>query len=244
MTSNILKRAMLLPWTPRVQFVRFKAKINIQNPAPPHPQKLIMLEFTKPIYPRPPPTVAEICQKNLDGRGEEDQIDNPYERILAKELMNWVEKSEFVALFQEISMDGETRYKEFAILKRKGIHIEKIGKQVATRAFKDTKYEVLLPLLVYHNSIAFAESPTAVATFMKLRKKIRHHILLAGIVENRFMTVAQLERFAALPDLTTARAQLVSVLNSAGSTLVSNLNTHQQTLVSNLESRIEQLKSV
>ncbi|XP_065345935.1 large ribosomal subunit protein uL10m [Cloeon dipterum] len=244
MTSNILKRAILLPWTPRVQILRFgKTKVNIQRPHPPHPSKLMMLEVTKPKFPEPPPLITEICTKSSDKNYNKEEIDNPYERILARELMESVESSEFVCIFQDLFMNGEERYNEFAILKRKGIHLQTFGKQVATRAFKGTKYEAILPLMIYHNSIAFAEKSSAVKTLMSLKKKIRHHVLIAGIVEDRLMTVSQLEKYAALPDLTMARAQLVSVLNSAGGTLVSQLNTHQQNFVSNLESRMEQLKS-
>jgi len=60
------------------------------------------------------------------------------------------------------------------------------------------------------------------------------------------MTVGQMERYAALPDLTMSRLQLVSILNGVSSPacrLVSQLNTHQQNLVTNLESRLEQLKT-
>jgi len=60
------------------------------------------------------------------------------------------------------------------------------------------------------------------------------------------MTVGQLEKYAALPDLTMARVQLVSMLGGAAGPacrLASQLNTHQQNLVTNLKSRMEQLKT-
>lgn len=47
-----------------------------------------------------------------------------------------------------------------------------------------------------------------------------------------------------LPDLQTAQASLVTVLNSASTTLVQNLTQHQMILVGHLDKHAEQLKEL
>lgn len=57
----------------------------------------------------------------------------------------------------------------------------------------------------------------------------------AAIVEGRLLSVSQLKTLSQVKDLTTARAQLVSVLNAAQSQLVSGLTYHQSSLVYGLQ---------
>lgn len=61
----------------------------------------------------------------------------------------------------------------------------------------------------------------------------------AGIVDDRFMNVKELERFSNMPDLQTAQAGLVAVMNSAAVQLTQNLTHHQQTLLGHLRKHIE-----
>jgi len=61
--------------------------------------------------------------------------------------------------------------------------MQRIGKQVAGRAFNGTKYEVILPLFVLHVSIAFAENASSVKTLLGLRKKLRHHVVVGMVTQ-------------------------------------------------------------
>lgn len=58
---------------------------------------------------------------------------------------------------------------------------------------------------------------------------------LAAVVEGRLMSFSQMQEYSELKDLTTARAQLVSVLNTAQQQLVTGLTYHQNSIVSGLE---------
>jgi len=61
----------------------------------------------------------------------------------------------------------------------------------------------------------------------------------AGIVDDRFMNVKELERYSKMPDLQTAQAGVVAVLNSAAVRLTQNLTHHQQTLLGHLRKHVE-----
>jgi len=95
-----------------------------------------MLKITSPIYKNPTPAVLTVCTKETESARVREEIvslsscnfivqhiihfysqqDNPYERILAKEFMNWVENSKFIAIFQELVMNGEERYNVIFII--------------------------------------------------------------------------------------------------------------------------------
>ena len=61
----------------------------------------------------------------------------------------------------------------------------------------------------------------------------------AGIVDNRFMSVKELERYSNMPDLQTAQAGVVAVLNSAAVQLTQNLTHQQQTLLGHSRKHVE-----
>lgn len=123
------------------------------------------------------------------------------------------------------------------------------GKEVMTAAVKGTKYEPILSLYQSHTSVAFGPDPN-VQKLLKTTKKYPKVILLgkslkkfklkikfflAAIVEDRFLSRAELDRLASLPDLQTARANLVATLNAGAQNIVKQLNQHQGQLVQHLD---------
>ena len=66
----------------------------------------------------------------------------------------------------------------------------------------------------------------------------------AGYTEGRILSRTQIEEYAKMPALDVARAQFVSILNSASSQFMRTLGTSQSVLVSQLGSRVEELKKV
>lgn len=60
---------LLLPWwQPRIQFVRFRKRINIQRPAAPHFERAKILAVCQPQFARPPENVTELCLKSLEAQ--------------------------------------------------------------------------------------------------------------------------------------------------------------------------------
>ncbi|MPC59113.1 39S ribosomal protein L10, mitochondrial [Portunus trituberculatus] len=100
-------------------------------------------------------------------------------------------------------------------------------------AFMGTKYEALLSLYK-STTCTFVGDEIAVAKLLKIQKKISSLVLLGGIVEGRFMSVQDLQRYANLPSLHTLQAQLVSILGTPAQQLSQNLSANQVELSSAL----------
>lgn len=106
-----------------------------------------------------------------------------------------------------------------------------------------TKYEAIAPLFESKNCIIFSQD-LKIPQLLKISKKSPQMTLLAGIAENRLLSRNEMVNLATLPDITTARAQFVSVLNSIGGGVVQHLQAHQTNLAGLLDSHAKQLADV
>jgi hypothetical protein len=68
---------------------------------------------------------------------------------------------------------------------------------------------------------------------------VKYVSVLAAIVDDRLMSVNELVKYSNMPDLKSAQAGLVAVLNAAAVHLTQNLTHHQQTLLGHLRKHIE-----
>lgn len=57
-----------LRWQTSLQFVRFRKRINIQRPAPPHFERAKVLSVCKPYYlnPRKGMSLTDLCEKPIE----------------------------------------------------------------------------------------------------------------------------------------------------------------------------------
>lgn len=139
-----------------------------------------------------------------------------------------------VAIFHVNSASGEEMFKITVALHQKQMHLKTYGQGIMKRAIGGTAYETLLPLFRSKYYIAFCDEAN-IGELLNIVKKAPQLILLAGIVENRLLSKNELVDLSKLPNLTTARAQFVGVLNSVGAGLVSNLQAHQSNLCNLLD---------
>lgn len=221
--------ALLQIRSPSIQLKRFRGKINIQRPREPHYERAKVIAVTNPIFKEP-----QVYKKTYTVNQKSKDIENPYEKIIAKDVLNWFNHSQLVAIFHLNSISAEDLFKVRVALHKQNMQFKAYGKRVMNLAIKDTKYENVLPLFDAKNCIVFS-TEQKLKLLMKITKKVPQMILLAGIVENRIMSRSEITQFAAMPDLTTVRAQFVGVLNSIGGGLVNNLECHQKQLVNILE---------
>ena len=211
---------------------RFRGKINIQRPRAPHYERARVLAVTQPIY-KPKP-VNEKCVKDLEVSAAKPE--NPYERIIAREVVNWFEHSQFVGIFHVNSVSQEELFKMRVELHKKNISLKSYGPKIMKMALTNTKYENTLPLFEASYCILFAPEAKNVKDVLRITKKVPQLILLAGVLENRIMSRNEITQYAAMPSLQVAQAQLCNVLNSAASGLVHNvLDAHSKQLVQILD---------
>lgn len=231
---------MLLEITsPALQFKRFRGKINIQRPRLPHYERALVNAVTTPVFARP-----TVTQKCFNWQQQEAVIqkrtENPYEKIIAKEVANWFAHSKMVAIFHVNSISAEEMFKARVAFHKQNMHLKMYGKSIIRQAVAGTGYDAILPLFDSKNCIIFSPEQK-LSQLLKICKKIPQIMLLAGIVEQRLMSKTELSNFAAMPSLEMARAQLVAVLQQAGgNNVVGTLQAHQTNLCGSLDAYVTQ----
>ncbi|XP_065093344.1 large ribosomal subunit protein uL10m [Ochlerotatus camptorhynchus] len=233
--SNFMQKALLQSRLPLVSFKRFRGKINIQRPRKPHYERARVLDLVKPVYKQPDfnaPCVdagrTQIAQK----------IENPYEKIIAREVRNWLDHSKMVAFIHLNSIKQEDFFKVQVALHRLQMNVKIYGKSIIQQAVDGTQYEPIQSLFDVKTAMIFCPDEAKIRQLLNVLKKAPQFVLLAGIIQGQFLSKNEFIGYASLPDLTTARAQLTGVLYSAGAKIVSDLECHQNQLVNVLESYV------
>lgn len=189
------------------------------------------MAVTKPILPKK--TIQEQCAA-IESKYPKIKVENPYEKIIAKEVLNWFNHSKTITIFHINSITEEELFKIRVALHKHNIQLKQYGKSIMRQAVTDSKYEVILPLFNSKNCILFGPE-NCIQQILKITKKVPQLILLAGILEERLMSKTEIVKYAAMPNLTAVRAEFCSVLNYATKNLNDNLMSHQQTLVRMLD---------
>jgi large subunit ribosomal protein L10 len=242
---------------PLIQAKRFRGKINIQRPKPVHFERARYVALTQPYFlnPNKDKKPIELCNKYEDKMIEE--VDNPFQRIIAEELRNRFNESRLVAFYHVNPMKSDQQFKAQIMFKKENMYFRTYGKKTLKLALENTKYESVLDFYVSQNVTVFSPEPE-IKKLLKLTKKfpqlvllgmnvfeqifLFHIIFLAAIFEGKFINKDEIMELNLIPNLQEAQATLVQTLNSAGSTLTQQLNSHQNTLVSQLQERIKQLE--
>ncbi|XP_011554640.3 39S ribosomal protein L10, mitochondrial [Plutella xylostella] len=220
---------------------RFRGKINIQKPRPAHYDKQLLLDLTQPVYrtPKHEKTEISLCTKGVS-KWNKAEIDNPFERILAKECLDWFNTSKMVVFLHMNSINMEDKLPIYASLKRNKMTMRRYGKKIISMATTGTRYEAVQHLFVSQQELIFGQ-PEDIGKLLKILKKAPQMVVLVGIIEDRLMSKNELMEFSQLPNIDVARSQLCSVLQSAGSSIVGQLQQSQQMLVGHLDKHAEML---
>lgn len=127
---------------------------------------------------------------------------------------------------------------------KRNVKCKVFGRKVIRKAIGDTRFKAMLPILTQtpHSCMLFGDEWN-VDEMLKVFRKTPKVLLLAGSLGDRFMSRAELEAFANLPDLTTARAQFVATLNSVGGQLTNHLQSHQSNFCYMLDAHADALKT-
>lgn len=187
--------------------------------------------------------MTELCslkQSTATKKVETVRVKNPYEQIIAKEVVNWFNNSKMVAIFHVNSISADDMFNVRVQLFKQNMHFKVYSKHVMSQALLGTKYESVLPLFDSNNGIVFSPEQN-LSKLLKTVKKNSQMMLLAGIVEGQLMSKSQLHDFAALPSLDIVRAQFAAVLqNAGGNSLVTLLQANQIALAAALDTHSSQ----
>lgn len=214
---------------PLLQFQRFRGKINIQRPKQPHYDRALVIAVTTPQLPKPP--------KNQDCFKEHTQkvlVENPYNNIIARETLNWLNHSRMIAIFHLNSIKADDLFEIQVKLHRKNMQLKRYGRNIMIKALEGTRYEALLPL--FDSEYCLVLSPEQnVDQLLKIVRKVQQMVLLAGVVDNTLLNRNDFMAYAQLPSLPIVQSQLVNTINMAAQHLVQHLNSHQNHLVQALD---------
>ncbi|KAF0296595.1 39S ribosomal protein L10, mitochondrial [Amphibalanus amphitrite] len=120
------------------------------------------------------------------------------------------------------------------MLKRAGFTYHKLfNNRIAGHAFSETRLSPVLQLCRSHTALVTCPEPR-VAQLLSLQKRLPQLVVIGGVVEDRFMSVADLERYAQLPSVDALRAQFCHLLSAQAAGLSASLGHHQAALVRSL----------
>jgi len=221
-----------------VQSVRHRTRTpNIAKPIPPHWLRAVTLKVTKTPHQDPfrgPISIEKYHMKRNQPRKMDPGIeDNPFEKILAKEFMERIERSRLIAICHRYPTDEQTRFSMKITLKKSKMEYLQHNNKIVTYAFKGTKYEAASCLYVADTCTVVSDEP-AVGKLLKMEKKIPGLIVLAALVDGCLMSTAELKRYAQLPPLEVLQGQLVGILGAPAQRLSHNVQYHQMELSSAL----------
>lgn len=229
--SNFVKQVLLQCHSPINQSKRFRGKINIQRPQKPHYERARLIAATQPILPEKPKT--STCFMSYKERMNITQ-DNPYDAIIAREVLNWLEHSRTVGIFHMNSITQSELFPVRVALHKQNMHLKSYGKKIIQMGVQNTRFEAILPLFDSSHCMVFSPD-LCVAPLLRITKKVRQLVPLAGIVEGRLLSRNELVQVAQLPSLPLVQAELVSTINMAACNLVKQLETHQNNFVNVLD---------
>lgn len=138
------------------------------------------MEFTRPklgskVHQKK--NVIEVCS-NIEAQ-EKEAIDNPYERILARELREMFEKTPLIVFYHINPVSGEDRVRTEINFKKQNMLLTIYGKSTLKLALEGTPYEPILPFYISHNAILFCPQPD-IKKLLKMSKRIPHLVLLGN----------------------------------------------------------------
>ncbi|XP_026727062.1 39S ribosomal protein L10, mitochondrial [Trichoplusia ni] len=235
---SLTNKVLLPTQLPFLIAKRFRGKINIQRPKKPHFERQLLLDLAKPVYGTPKYKLPEVALCDRGEKRKTKEIDNPFERILANECLNWFNTSKMVIFLHLNSISMEDKTPIFAALAKNDMHLRCYGKKIISMATTGTRYEAVNHLFTSHQNIIFGQ-PEKIVTLFKIMKKAPQLIVMAGIIQDRLMSKNELVEYSQMQNIDVARSQLCAVLDSAGSSLVRQLTQGQQTLVGHLEKHVE-----
>lgn len=169
--------------------------------------------------------------------------ENKYEIILAREVRNWFDNAQLIAVLHVNPISGEDFFDARVAFHKNGMQLKKYGNSIMERALIDTKFETLLPLSknsTFSTAFVFNTENKKVDNIVKILKKFPQMHLLCGVVENQLLSRNELIEYSKMASIDIARSQFVNVLNMAASHIVQNLSAHQSNLTNILDAHVRE----
>lgn len=158
---------------------RYKGKINLRKPQKPHFERALFLTLTRPKIESKLKykTMLDLCSFNEPKRTE---IDNPYERFIAAEILENFKSSKLIVFCHKNPMNKDDRKEVIRLFIKSNMHLEIYGKKTMKMALEGTPYETVLSFYNSHNAIIFSPE-VDIKKCLKICKKYPSLIVLGRI---------------------------------------------------------------
>lgn len=137
--------------------------------------------FVTPFITNPDTIKPWVHRCDVSDKQTKEIIINPYNEIIAREIVNWFKSSKMVAIFHVNSMLAEDRF-DFAVkLKRENMYLKTYSPFLTRLALGGTIYEPVLKLnqaLQGGTTYAFSPDTKCVEKLFKITKRTPQMIIL------------------------------------------------------------------
>lgn len=206
---------------------RFNTREAIHRYVEPPKFKKHMLAACEPYFKRDYTPNEQKCKPS---NRKVDKL-HPLEVILSKELVQDIEESDFILIFQYnyTPFQSERVYKNTII--HSGGKFHSLNNDIYKEAFRilnlDQKAINLLEFCRHGLVTGKLENLTKCVTVFK---KMPHLVLLCTLLERQLLTVDKINKICAYPTLDQSRANLVGILETPAINLAQYLNQHKEEL--------------
>ncbi len=196
--------------------IRYRKQIYFRKYREPNFVRKQMLAICEPIMAKDKRPHSERCI-NLLPKAER-QI-HPYDKLLAEDMKQELRSSRMICFFHQNVMTIIEKRETRNLFQKEDMFLRYYNPDIAQMAMNGTKYESALHLAKLPNfTILFSAEPQ-VSKLLKLNKKCPQLILLAAIIDDRFLSVEDIKAYSRLPDLQTMRSELSHTLSLAAKSL-------------------------
>ena len=235
-------------FTGNVLQVRYRKAIYPRKYVEPDFVRKQMLAVCEPVFPRDKRQPSLNCY-NL-GLKYEREI-HPFDKLLAEDMKRELSSSRMICFLHTNVLTNREK-KEFSnLFEHQNMYLRYYNEDVAQLAMAGTKYQSALHLC--HTSdwvvqqkdvtILFSGEPQ-VTKLLKLMKKCPQLILLAAIIDDRFLSVDHIKDYNRLPDLQTLRTQLSYTLSLATKSIADKTVYPISSLTNSIDLYIKDMKKV
>lgn len=177
-----------------------------------------MLAACEPYFKRKFISQEENCKANLVKKIEL----HPLERIMVKELLDDIKRSNFILFVQYnyAKFQSDRVYKN--TITKSGGKFHALNNNIYREAFKTLNRDDLSHLFITRNALITGQSDK-LPTCVNVMRRMPQLVLLAGMIDNHLYEIDQIRSIASTPNLEQARANLLSVLTTPSIELISNL---------------------
>lgn len=218
--------------------VRHKKQVNPRRHVEPDFRRKLMLAICEPIVPRDKRQTSEKCY-NL--KLKQERPIHPYDELLAQDLKQELLSSRMICFFHTNVMTKREKREASNQFQHEDLYLRFYNEDVAQLAMSGTKYSSALHLCRIDDwfvqrdvTMLFGAEPQ-VNKVLRITRKIPQLILIAAIVDDRFLSVEDFKQYSRLPDLQALRAQVSHTLSLAAQSVVANTSHPVRSLTQSLD---------